>query len=233
VRIGILGGMGPAATQHVIDVLMRELSECLDPRRDQDYPDMTILMESSMPDRTEQLLAGRTDAATRINAALTQLSGQGCSPIIVTCVTAHALIEPAHFQSGVLDFRTCLVRQNGRVHSEPLGIVATTGSVSSGVFDAIAPECEIIYPDEEHQSLTMEIIYGPRGLKTAHPDEEHLRELLDRVAGHLRERGAGFCVAGCTEVEMFAAQQSLEDEFLFPMQLLAQEICHALAREAA
>ncbi len=225
--------MGPAATQHFLDVLMHELSECLDPRRDQDYPDMTILMESSMPDRTEQLLAGRTEAATRINAALAELSGQGCCPTIVTCITAHALIEPTRFETDVLDFRACLIRQNGRVHSEPLGIVATTGSVSSGVFDAIAPECEIVYPDDEHQALTMEIIYGPRGLKTAHPDAAHLRGLLDRVAGHLRGRGAGFCVAGCTEVEMFAAQQSLEDEFLFPMQLLAREVCHTLARERA
>jgi aspartate/glutamate racemase len=223
--------MGPAATQHFLDVLMDELTECLDPRRDQDYPDMTILMESSMPDRTEQLLSGRTEAGARINAALSGLADQGCRPIIVTCITAHALIEPARFENGVLDFRTCLVRQNGRVHSEPLGIVATTGSVSSGVFDAISTECEIRYPDDEHQRMVMEIIYGERGLKTARPDADHCRALLDRVSEHLRGKGAGYCVAGCTEVEMFTAQQSLGDEFLFPMQLLAKEICQSLARE--
>jgi len=223
--------MGPAATQHFLDVLMEELTECIEPRRDQDYPDMTILMESGMPDRTEQLLSGGTEAGERINAALVKLADDGCRPIIITCITAHALTDPARFEDGVLDFRTCLVRQNGRVHSDPLGIVATTGTVTSRVFDAISPECEIRYPDDAHQELVMEIIYGERGLKTAHPDATYNRGLLDRVTEHLRGKGAGFCVAGCTEIEMFVAQQSLEDEFLLPMQLLAREICQEFGKE--
>ena len=104
-RIGILGGLGPLATRYFINLLFEEIIQQYHPTTDQQWPDMIVLIESTVSDRTLCIKSGDCSAGERINAALSQLSEQGCSPIAIPCFTAHALIDPAYFESGALDIR--------------------------------------------------------------------------------------------------------------------------------
>ena len=56
-KLGIIGGMGPAATAR----LLSRIVELTAADRDQDHLDVTVLNRPSVPDRTAFLL-GRPDA---------------------------------------------------------------------------------------------------------------------------------------------------------------------------
>ena len=56
-RLGILGGMGPQATQ----VFYQRILDKTDARRDQEHLPTLIWSDTGMPDRTQAILSGQTE----------------------------------------------------------------------------------------------------------------------------------------------------------------------------
>lgn len=99
-RLGVLGGMGPQATntfyQFVID---RTEASC-----DQEHVNALILSDSQMPDRTEAILGseGEREAVfQRLLADARLLEGAGCTVIAVPCNTSHFFLDRVQEQVGV------------------------------------------------------------------------------------------------------------------------------------
>ena len=87
-RLGVLGGMGPQATntfyQYIIDRT--------DARTDQDHVNTLILSDCQMPDRTGAILGSEADREAvyqRLLADARLLEGAGCTVIAVPCNTSH------------------------------------------------------------------------------------------------------------------------------------------------
>lgn len=230
-RIGILGGMGPEATLHFIQMLYRSLSETLHPRNDQDYPDMTILMENSTPDRTEAIQEDKQETAQRINKAIANLILSGCDPVAIPCITAHALLEPRWFDAGVIDFRRCVIERYETDAPQQLALLATDGALDSNLFAPLTDYFDIISPSRTQQKKIMSIIYGPRGLKAHDTDIGACKAGLDHIVVSLRNRGADYFLAGCTEIETFVSNHGLDRGFILPMALMCREIVDRVASD--
>ena len=88
--IGILGGMGPKASQLFYDMV----TEMTDADKDQDHVRMMIYSDPSIPDRTQAILRGEYDQVYEkmLKNALT-LEAAGCEAIGITCNTAHFFAE--------------------------------------------------------------------------------------------------------------------------------------------
>ncbi|HSG98401.1 MAG TPA: aspartate/glutamate racemase family protein, partial [candidate division Zixibacteria bacterium] len=189
-RIGILGGMGPLATQYFINLLFAEIIAQRQPRTDQDWPDLTILIESSISDRTLCLASRDNSAALRINACLDRLLAEGCASVAVPCFTAHAMIRPELFNRGVLDIRECAVANLRPKEDLSLGVMATDGSVTSGIFSTPADRFTIIYPDTAHQTALANLLSDPHGIKSSASDISYCQSEFRRVMENLRAQGA-------------------------------------------
>lgn len=90
-KLGIIGGMGPAATAR----LLSRIVELTAADRDQDHLDVTVLNRPSVPDRTAFLL-GRPDAPSFVPALVDMardLEALGCTVLAMPCNTAHARAE--------------------------------------------------------------------------------------------------------------------------------------------
>jgi aspartate racemase len=223
-RIGILGGMGPLATNYFLNLLIESINESLHPRNDQEFPDMTLLMESSMPDRTISIKEEESEAKERINACLDKLHTSGCEILAIPCVTAHAFVDSNWFRRGVIDFRSVIARQHDDGKNRRVAVMATDGSVISGVFMPLAQSFELIYPNDKLQLRIMNVTYGDNGLKSHDTDRSScLRELTD-IKAELHENGADLIIAGCTEIEMFLATHNSVSDCILPMKELCEEI---------
>ena len=231
-RIGILGGMGPLATDFFLRLLLRDICATLQPTRDQHFPDMTILMESSMPDRSAEIKGGNRLAAQRINRLIAELAENGCNPIVIPCVTAHSLVEPKWFDSAVLDIRDCIVKHTAGRGPACVGILATDGSIRSGVFAPLADKFDLVFPDRSAQEKVMSVVYRKNGLKSFSTDVRACQEGLEEVMAHLRAKGAECMVLGCTEIEMFLTNQQVAGDYLLPMGNMSREIVRMLQAEA-
>lgn len=88
-KLGILGGMGPAAAAE----FLRLLAEKAPADRDQDHPLMYLLSDPQIPDRTAFLNGCGDDPTERIRRGLVTLTEWGVDFLAVPCNTAHILID--------------------------------------------------------------------------------------------------------------------------------------------
>ncbi|MDR0578613.1 MAG: aspartate/glutamate racemase family protein [Candidatus Accumulibacter sp.] len=206
-KIGVVGGVGPAATVDLLDKIVRNTPA----RRDQEHLKVAVEMNPQIPDRTAYLLDGGADPTVALYAACKRLEATGASVIAIPCNTAHAFvgrIQP--FLSipivNMLRETAEYIRRNHGGCSK-VGLLATSGTIDSRVYhEAIgAAGFETLVPDAENQERVMNAIYGPRGVKAGFTEGECVAD-LSRALASLVERGAEAVILGCTELPLLLAR---------------------------
>lgn len=207
-KVGVVGGVGPLATVDFMGKVVR-LTEAA---RDQDHIKMIVEQNPQIPDRTEHLVRGGTDPTIAMFATCKKLEAAEADLIAIPCNTAHAFVDriQSHLRIPVLNMLDETMAQvAGRHPGQLVGLLATSGTVESGVYAEAAGRAgvQMILPDTEHQSLVMEAIYGAAGVKAGFT-EGRCRDELRQAIVHLVQRGANVVVLGCTELPLLFPQSS-------------------------
>lgn len=217
-KLGIIGGLGPMATAYFL-YLLTSMS-----RADTDQEHMEVLMHSkpSIPDRTRYILdRSQPNPAPELIAVGRELKDMGADVLAIPCITAHYFHEELEEGIGIRVFHavreTALYLREAGV--ERVGILATDGTVQSGLFPGILEEYGItaIHPDEAHQQTVMDLIY--RQIKSG---EKGNPEQLDQVGQALFRAGAQVNLLGCTELSLFKRNYRLPAGYLDVMEVLAR-----------
>ncbi len=108
-----------------------------------------------------------------------------------------------------------------------VGLLATSGTVSSGVYSKASGDIELILPDEEEQERVHSAIYSIKG--TAGQEMLDIRADLLEVVGGLRGRGADGIILGCTEIPIVIGQDDVRELPVFDS---IQILVEATLREA-
>jgi len=211
--IGVLGGMGPLATQIFYGMVIENTAAGCD----QDHIDMIILSSASIPDRTEALLSGKTEPlyeALLKGCALLERSGAGF--IVIPCNTSHFFAD--RLQSDVKIPIINMIREAAFAVSPAgkkgmrVGILATTGTISTGLYQAELIKAGHIpfVPSDDNQKLVMKIIYdGIKGGGEIDPGD------FQKIEKELIDAGCERAIMGCTELSCFMKMYSLPDDFYF------------------
>lgn len=237
VRIGVVGGVGPAATVDFLDKIVRNTpAGC-----DQDHLKLVVEQNPQIPDRTGHLLAGGPDPTIALYATCKRLEAADADLIAIPCNTAHAFVERIQPYLGVpvvnmLDV-TVNHLQTQLAPGEPVGLLATSGTVRSGLYERAAARVglTLISPDEAHQVQVMAAIYGEQGVKAGFT-QGVCREALLTALAHLVQRGARAVILGCTELPLILPAHPVFEVagtrvmLLDPTELLAQR-CVGLAMQ--
>ena len=103
-----------------------------------------------------------------------------------------------------------------------IGILATTGTVRTQMFNHQLNNFDIIYPtDDSQEKKVMEAIYGDKGIKKIGVNQRSLN-LLIAAGNELIEQGAEVIIAGCTEIGVILNQDHVNCPFIDPMNVLAE-----------
>jgi aspartate racemase len=237
-KLGIIGGIGPAATVDFMQKIIKNTSA----ERDQDHIRLVIEHNPQIPDRTANLIGAGTDPTLALYSACKRLEANGAALIAMPCNTAHAYVS--RLQPGlsipIVNMLSETVRHIGDHYPghATVGLLATTGTVSSQVYHEAArgTGLDFIVPDARHQALVMDAIYGKQGVKAGFVDGPCKEALLQALA-HLVERGATVVILGCTELPLLLPEDAAyriggsEIVLLDPTAILARR-CVALAAEA-
>lgn len=201
-KLGIIGGLGPAATAS----LFSRIIDHTDAATDQDHIDITILNRPQIPDRTAYIL-GKSDESyvPAVREAALQLEAMGCDVLCMPCVTGHYKSEETFgclTRSTVLHMPLEAARFLERAGKTTVGVMATDGTGRAGVLQqALETQgLKAVFPDEEHQTKVMSIIYDD--VKAGRPAN---MQAFDDVCAHLRERGCDSVLLGCTELSVIDA----------------------------
>ncbi|MNK75498.1 Aspartate racemase [compost metagenome] len=202
-KLGIVGGVGPAATVDFMGKVVAHTSA----GRDQEHIKMVVEQNPQIPDRTANLLNDETDPTMAMYATCKRLESAGANAIAIPCNTAHAFVEriQAHLRVPIVNMLTetveAIVQRYGA--GKTVGLLATSGTIKSQVYHEAARRAglQIIIPGADYQMLVMESIYGDHGIKAGFTSGICKDQLLT-AAEHLCELGADVLILGCTELPL-------------------------------
>jgi aspartate racemase len=219
--IGILGGMGPAATAD----LMQKIIQMTDAGSDQEHIPMLIDCNTRIPDRTAAILNGGEDPVPEMLAAAHRLEIAGADFIIMPCNTAHYFIPELEREISIpilnMPEETAHVLMAKGVKTA--AVLATDGTCRSGLYEkALTSEgIGTIYPQEEEQEKIMSLIYEYIKHGVTDPDELPVKAISD-IADNCRLRGAEALLLACTELPLaFSYMNLYKDDCYDPTRILA------------
>lgn len=221
VEVGVIGGVGPAATVCFLDLVVRHTAA----ERDQDHVDLVVLQHSGIPDRTAYILGQSQENPGPVMAAdARRLEGLGVGFVVVPCNTAHHFTDEVAAAVAV-PVLSIVDETADEAVARPgvrrVGVLATSGTLAARVYQRAfdARGVESLVPDAADQAVVMRIIYDQ--VKAGRPADV---AALHAVADRLRERGADVVVLGCTELSVVAAQHDLlgDDRYLDSLDVLAR-----------
>ena len=216
--LGVIGGLGPMATARFMEMV----TEMTDAACDQEHIEMLIHSCPSIPDRTAYILGGSQDDPVGPMIRIGKnLAAQGAECIAIPCMTAHCFFDrlSAGIPVPVINAVDAAGKELADNGVEKAGILATAGTVKTGVFqDAFRKTgIETVLPDEQHQQYVMDIIY--KNIKQGQPAD---MEKFQEAAAHLRENGAQVLSLGRTELSLVNGCDSPGSGFLDAMAVLAR-----------
>ena len=198
--VGVIGGMGPAATADFFSRLVR----ATDAKRDQDHLHVIIDNDPAVPDRN-LALAGRGPSSGPAMAAMARrLHAAGADFLVIACNTAHAFIEDVQNACPLPVIDLIDVTTEHVTALQPVvrrvGLLATDGCLSASLYQRRLDHSgrESIVLPEQAQRRFMNLIYEIKE-KGARPE---LGDRMALAAETLVCAGAELIVAACTEVPL-------------------------------
>ncbi|KAA1003531.1 aspartate/glutamate racemase family protein [Paraburkholderia panacisoli] len=206
-KVGIVGGVGPAATVDFIHKIVRNTPA----KRDQDHIKLLVEQNPQIPDRTESLIGDGPDPTISLYATCKKLESGDADIIAIPCNTAHAFVERIQPYLGIPIVNMLTVTVSYLRESFPslrsVGVLATSGTVESGVYEkALTSQgLQQIVPGPALQARVMDAIYGKEGVKAGFTTGQCQSDIAAAIDG-LISRGVDVIILGCTELPLLLQQ---------------------------
>lgn len=225
--LGVLGGMGPAATADFIAKMIARTSAS----RDDEHIPCVVINDPRIPDRTDAFLAGReSEVLEALTVRLRWLEDAGVDGVAMPCNSAHhwaealearARVPLLHIADASLDMAERAFPRARRV-----AIMATPVTARSGFYQRRLRARGLDFHAVSEELLTEQMLPGIRAVKAG--DMAAARALLSVAAGAIFDSGAEVVLMACTEIPM--ALEHLNDPRLIDTNAALAAACVAWAR---
>ncbi len=205
--VGVLGGMGPAAT---LDLVAKVL-EASGARSDQEHLHILIDCNPKVPNRNEAVAGTGPSPAPALAAMARRLETAGADFLVMACNTAHAFEEAIRAAVGIpfvsILEETVAVVEGLVPPGTRCGVLAAGGCREARLYERAleAVGRTPVVLEEAGQARFMDLLYR---IKAGEQDAP-VRAAMAGLARELVEAGAGLVIAGCTEVPLVLAAADL------------------------
>ena len=202
--IGVLGGMGPAATVDFLAKLIR-----LTPAdRDQDHVPVVVVSDPRIPDRVAPIMEGRGPSPLpAMRRGIRTLEQAGAACIAIPCHTAHfwydQMVETAnvpilHIADAVLPE----LRRRGGADG-PVGLLATAATLEAGFYQARLSAAGYACTVPDADLMATSVLPAIALVKRDRAGDA--APLISRAVDQLTAGGARPVVLACTELPLALA----------------------------
>lgn len=197
--VGIIGGMGPAATADLI----AKITAATPASRDQDHLRLLVDSNPAIPDRNLAVAGRGPSPVPAIVTSARLLERAGAELLVIACNTAHAWVEEIRSAVTVPILSMIDVTVDGVLAAGPpqrVGVMATTACLAAELYQSrfASAGVQTITLDAEKQRLLMATIDEIKASGVTPEARSRMAELAAELAG----AGADVIVAGCTEIPL-------------------------------
>ncbi|WP_150238128.1 aspartate/glutamate racemase family protein [Nocardiopsis quinghaiensis] len=195
--LGVLGGMGPAATAE----FLRLIAHRFPATRDQEHPRVLLLSEPGIPDRSSCVLTGDDAPLPQIREGLSTLVSWGADLLAVPCNTAHVFIDRfrQELPAPLVDIVEATLATAVSRGAGASWLAATSGTVHGGLYQRRALDLghRLLLPEphvQEGVETTIRLVKMGR--------TEQAAACMTTVARSLWRTGPFPVIAACTELPL-------------------------------
>jgi len=204
-RLGILGGMGPAASAEYITRLIQQTTASCD----QEHIPFVLWNEPRTPDRSTSLRNGDNRPLPYLLQGMQVLKDAGCDFVVIPCNTAHfwydelikLRVPVIHIVDSVA-YSLC----DADVDNGTIGIMGTQATIELGLYQNHLTDWNCIVPAQEEMNMLVQ----PAIDLIKSGDMSRAYDMFMIVIDSLIARGARAVVLGCTEIPL-AVDQNRRD----------------------
>ena len=219
-KLGILGGMGPQATQY----FFQRIVERTDAKRDQDHIDILIVNQASIPSRTATILSGNDkDFLSVVEKSLKIFETWGADNIAMSCNTIHYFYKKIQAKTKipiinmVEETVKSILEKSG---IKKIGILATDGTIKTKIYENEFTKAGVkaIIPSKAGQKKIMEIICeeiksGEKG------DFNKFMEVVEELRG----QGCDAIILACTELSYLNKNYKVPEYCVDALEILVKK----------
>ena len=214
--LGVLGGMGPAAT-----VAFLARVQALTPAEgDADHIRVVMDMNPQVPDRNTR----PGEAEAELGRMAMRLKAAGAEVLAMPCNTAHAQ-KPGIVAAGMplIDMIAATVAAATGYDARSIGILATPGGEALYVAALTAAGVKPVVLQGDDRAAFMACVYG---VKRGDVGVDN-RAAMARLAEALNVAGADAVIAGCTEVPLLLDAADVSVPLVDSAEVLAEACVRA------
>ncbi len=205
--VGIIGGMGPAATAE----LFRRIVLYTSAQTDQQHLKLCILNDPTVPDRTEFILHGGDSPLPLIRENIHTAKKFGCERFAIPCNTSHYFYQEFERVEGITFIN--MVRETCRYVAQAhkgksVCVLATLGTVQGDVYNTAGKPVDAVhYPCDETNRRLMDMI---RKIKAGACDFATMAAEVERLLCAEFSVDSTVFILACTELSMLVPYLHLE-----------------------
>lgn len=198
-RLGILGGMGPAASAEFVTRLVAQTPAACD----QEHIPFVLWNDPTVPDRSTSLINKDDRPWAKLKAGVQGLKAAGCDHIVIPCNTAHFWFDRlnqlgvpiTHIVGSVAEELRAL-----KIYSGTIGVIGTKATMSLGLYQnylgKLGWSCVTPSTNEMNNLVQPAIDL----VKAGNIDAAH--DMLLKAIDQLIPWGVDAVVLGCTEIPL-------------------------------
>jgi len=219
--IGILGGMGPAASSYMLSLIIKQMQSEYLAVQDQDFPN--IILHSVGVQGFDEKGNITNEGAKQILAEAKKIEVAGAHVLLIACNTAHVLTHEIRQNLSIpfvsLVETTC--QYVSKLGVKKVGILSSETSAEHDLYGVEFSKKGIasIYPDSSQKKLITEAIVSVMGGTNTNKESA----VVESIGSSLLKEGAEIIVLGCTELPLLFKDVN-SDKYVEPMNVAIQQI---------
>jgi aspartate racemase len=199
-RVGVLGGLGPAATVDFLDQLVR-----LTPvRRDQDHLPVLAAFLPQVPDRSAAILGQGPDPLPGLLEGIALLNQSDVGVIAIPCNSAHHWYAQlsARSKAPILHIARACAQRLQLPPGTPVLVLGTRGVQRSGLYAQALRAVGLLEVRADDLGLQDDVDRCIAQVKAG--ERQTAADTLMQVLAQARAQGLTWVILGCTELPVAA-----------------------------
>ena len=217
--LGIIGGMGPAATVDMLDKIVRYTVAASDREHIHVYVDVN----TDIADRTASIKGEGANCLPALCESARKLSQMGADYLILSCNTAHYYLDDmrAAVDKPILSMADAVAEHVAKCGYSRVALLATDGTLLGRVYDRALEHVgvQVVLPTVEQQAVAMKAIYDVKRIGASATDTAALNDVVRQFVA----QGAQAVILACTEFPLIVDKMTDEATYIDATEVLVRK----------